>query len=615
MDKESNKQLFSGFPEITTEAWESKIREDLKGASYMEKLVWDTCEGINVKPFYRSQDLDQLDYLRYVGSLKPFGSAPNSWTICQDIFPRKDPSEANDRIKNALRGGAQAIRIHLEDNLLPGRDMLGLLFDGIPLGETEVLFQGCLRADALYANLLDVALAKGIEPFKITGTIGADPLGQMASTGIPIASLENLGKLVQNAGSSSPGIRVINVDGALIQNAGSTLVQELGYSLAMANEYLALLTSRGIDAQDAVHTMQLSLAAGSNYFMEIAKLRAARILWSKICEGYGLGPEMSRILIHSTSSQWNMTLYDPYINMLRGTTEAMSSILGGADFVSVLPFDHPFGKTTPFSDRIARSVQIILRDEAYFGRVADPSSGSYYIENLTDAIAEKSWDLFRETEKKGGFRKAIEAGWIQEKVLESKRNKLDRAASGRLRILGTNAYPDFNEMILQHLLEADPLPVSGSTYQPLLPFRAASMFEQVRLETERTGKRPRVFLFKHGDPAWGTSRASFSGNFFACAGYEIIDPPAFDSVSSGIEAARNARADLVVLCSSDDAYKTLAPMVHTALKEQSVIVVAGDPANFKGEFQKAGIENFIHTKSNLVETLQKFNRHFLGDLN
>jgi methylmalonyl-CoA mutase len=139
------------------------------------------------------------------------------------------------------------------------------------------------------------------------------------------------------------------------------------------------------------------------------------------------------------------------------------------------------------------------------------------------------------------------------------------------------------------------------------------MFEQVRLETERNRKRPKVFLFKYGDSAWRTSRASFSGNFFACAGYEIIDPPAFDSVSSGIEAVRNAGADLVVLCSSDDAYKTLAPAVHAALKEQSVIVVAGDPVNFEGEFQQAGIEHFIHTKSNLLETLQRFNTLLFGD--
>ncbi len=530
--------MFYEFPQVSTEAWEEKIRADLKGADYQKKLVWNTDEGIPVKPYYRAEDLDGLGFLENTRLLRPAGSVANSWTICQDLVPGRDPVEANHRIRLALKGGAQAIRIRLEDTPAPGKDFLDRLLEGVPLGETEILFHGYLGVDALYHHLLDLAKQRGIKPVNLNGCMGADPLGKMASTGIPAASFANLARFVRETRENSPGLRFIEVNGSMIQNAGSTLTGELGFSLAMANEYLAILTGQGVDPQDAVQSMHLSLASGSNYFMEIAKIRAARILWNKICEGYGLAPASNGIRIHSTSSEWNMTLYDPYVNMLRGTTEAMSSILGGADLITVLPYDYPCGNGNTFSDRVARNVQIILRDEAHFGTVADPSAGSYYIESLTGSIAEKAWELFRETEARGGFRKALETGWIQEKVMASKQKKLDRLASGRGNLLGTNAYPDFNETIFNQQKKRDHVELPESPLVPLRPFRAASMFEEIRLATEQSKKRPGVFLFKYGNPAWVTARAAFSTNFFACAGYEIMDQPAFDSIEQGIEAAR-----------------------------------------------------------------------------
>ncbi|MCK4747678.1 MAG: methylmalonyl-CoA mutase small subunit, partial [Bacteroidales bacterium] len=579
MKEEDNKQLFTEFPEITTAQWEEKILADLKGADYQKKLIWRTDEGVDVKPYYRAEDVDPLGYLKHAGKLKKTDSAPNQWTICQDIFPGEDPQETNSRIKSALKGGAEAIRIHLGDAPPIGQEMIHSLLEGIPLGETEFIFQGSLMADALYELLCTFAHSKGVNEADLKGSPGADPLGKMVVSGIPIASLENLGKLVKRVKKDSPDMRIIDVNGTIFQNSGSNLVEELAFGLAMANEYLAILTAQGIDPTEAISSLQLNLTSGSNYFLEVAKLRAARILWGKICEGYGVEPGEGKIRIHSTSSEWNMTLYDPYVNMLRGTTEAMSAIIGGADLVSVLPFDYPYGKSSEFSDRIARNVQIILREEAYFDKVADPSSGSYYIESLTDSIGEKAWDLFRETESKGGFRKAFESGWIQEMVLASRNKRAERAASGRGRILGTNAFPNFNELIYENL---DERKMSASYETPLtslVPFRLSSLFEEVRLETERSKKRPRVLLLKYGNPAWMTARAMFSGNFFACAGYEIVDLPAAGTIEEVIETARETDADIVVLCSSDDAYPTLAPSLHEALKERSIIVVAGYPAD------------------------------------
>lgn len=614
MNEEGNKKLFSDFPEITTSMWEEKIKADLKGADYEKKLIWKSDEGIPVKPYYREEDLEKLGYLKNIGSLKLPSAAPNGWTISQNIRPGTDIQEANDRIKAALKGGAQAIRIQLEDARLPDVPILEELLNGIPLQGTELHFSGCLRADSIYTALCTLAQKKDTDPGLLKGSLGADPLGKMVETGIPIGSLENIGKLVNTVKGSSPEMKVIEVDGSMIQNAGSTLVEELAFSMAMASEYMAILAEKEIDPLVAQDALQLDLATGSNFFMGIAKLRAARILWAKIAEAYGIDPVQASIRIHSISSEWNMTLYDPHVNMLRGTNEAMLSILGGADMVSVLPYDFPRGKSNEFSDRIARNVQIILREEAYLDQVADPASGSYYIESLTDSIAEKAWELFCEVEAMGGFQKAFAAGWIQEKVGASRKKKVDRAASGQGRILGTNAYPNFHELNLQRQIatpEKETPDTAFSTLTPLHSFRLSMPFEKLRLETERSLKTPRVLLLKYGNPVWMTARATFAANFFACAGYEIVDQSPFENIEEGIKFATSGAFEIVVLCSSNDIYGETAPAIQKALSGLSIVVIAGYPAESIDELKKAGLEHFIHRKSNVLQTLTSFNNMLL----
>jgi methylmalonyl-CoA mutase len=384
--------------------------------------------------------------------------------------------------------------------------------------------------------------------------------------------------------------------------------------MSMASEYMAILTDQGIDPLIAQEALLLYLGIGPNYFMEIAKLRAARILWVKIAEAYGVETSLAHIRIHAVSSQWNMTLYDPHVNLLRGTTEAMSSILGGADLVNVLPYDYPNGKGSAFSDRIARNVQIILREEAYFDRVLDPASGSYYIESLTDSLGEKAWNLFCEVESMGGFRKAFAAGWIQDKVEAARKKKTDRASSGKGRILGTNAYPNFHELNL-HQLIASPkkavLDTTGSDFRPLQAFRLSWPFEMLRLETERSERRPRVLLFKYGNPAWMTARATFAANFFACAGYEIVDLGPFKTLNEGLTSSCSGNFDIVVLCSSNDVYSRTAPAIQKALTGISIVVIAGYPADNIDELRKAGLEHFIHRESNVLQTLTSFNKTLL----
>ncbi len=605
--KTDQNRLFEDFPEISSKQWEEKIIADLKGADYQKKLIWQSDEDIQVRPYYRQEDAEKIAFSGIAGSLKKPAEEPNSWSICQDVFTASEPGECNERIHASLKGGAQAIRIHLEAG--PDAEQLSTMLKGVNLTETELHFVGCDDAPGLYKMLSTLATARGCSVKDLKGCLGADPLGKMSSTGRSVGT-SDLAKLVRKVAKASPELRVIEVNGALIQNAGATLIEEMAFSLAMASEYLDLLTEQGLDAAMAAASLQFSLATGPNYFMEIAKLRAMRILWQGLTSGFGC-KDLIPVHLHTSSSEWNMTLYDPHVNMLRGTTEAMSAILGGADSLSVLPYDYPYGRTTEFSDRIARNVQIILREEAYFDRVSDPASGSYYIETLTDAMASNAWERFKLCEESGGYTAAFKAGKLQAQIAESREKKRRRSQSGRDHILGTNAFPNFNELILEQLQQTRQEVISDTEFEALPAFRRSADFEELRLETERSGKRPKVLLLKYGPPAWMTARAMFAGNFFACAGYEILDRPPVKDLANGLETARTEKADIVVLCSADDQYAETAPKAQAELGSSAIIVVAGYPKEALEQLQEAGIEHFIHMRCNLLETLKSFNKQLL----
>jgi methylmalonyl-CoA mutase len=276
--------------------------------------------------------------------------------------------------------------------------------------------------------LIGIKSERGLNDYDIRGAIEADPLGRLVKNGtlcIPVeAGFDYLAELTK-AAAVLPGIKTIHIDAGYFRNAGSGIVRELAYGLSSGSEYMSQLTGRGIDARMAASKIRFSFGIGPDYFMEIAKLRAARLLWSLVLKGYD--PENHESLtmyIHSVTSRRNKTVDDPYVNMLRTQTEAMSAVLGGTDSLTVEPFDAVFRKPDEFSERIARNQQLILKEEAYFDRVADPAAGSYYVENLTKMIAEKSWELFVEMEDRGGFLSALESGYLMDRISQSaaKRN-------------------------------------------------------------------------------------------------------------------------------------------------------------------------------------------------
>ncbi|HUW93455.1 MAG TPA: methylmalonyl-CoA mutase family protein [Bacteroidales bacterium] len=610
-------KLFEKFPPVTTEKWMEKITADLKGADFTKRLVWKTREGFDVMPFYRQEDTEKLHYKNILPGEFPFvrGSriTNNEWLVRQDITVT-DFKEANARALDILMKGVTSLGFIIANREEISEENISLLLKDIHCESVELNFVTAGKAKELLATLISVMKTSGTDLSKVHGTIAADPLGRLLTNSKLCVSIEEgidyLADLVKDS-TAIPGLRCVQAGGTLFSNAGAGVVMELACTLSLANEYLASLTSRGITPDVAASKIKFSFGIGPEFFPESAKLRAARMLWAIIVKGYKPKSERSSLMnVHSVTGRWNKTLYDPYVNMLRTQTEAMSAVIGGADSITVEPFDTVFGTPDEFSERIARNQQLLLKEESHFDMVADPGAGSYYLEKLTSLIASQAWKLFIETENEGGFLEAVKMGSIQKKIKESLAARKSDIARRREILLGTNQYPDFIE---RHTPKADLDKVfgdaapEGGEVEPITATRGASEFEKLRIATERSGRRPLAFMLPIGNFAMRRARSQFSSNFFACAGYEVRDNKGFETAEEGVNAAMEARADIIVICSSDDDYAIVVYDIFTLTDGRALVVVAGTPPGIDN-LKSGGIEHFISIRSNVLETLQMFNK-------
>ena len=620
---DSKEKLFSDFSPVTTEQWMEKITADLKGADFEKKLVWRTNEGFKVKPFYRKEDLEGLKTTDALPGEFPYlrGNKKdnNEWLVRQEIRV-DDVKEANAKALDILNKGIDSLSFHVKAKELNAA-YLETLLDGICAKCVELNFSTCQGHVVELANLLvEYFQKKGYDLNKLQGSINFDYLNKMVAKGKEKGSLVDTAKALIAATAALPEYRVINVNALTLNNAGAYIYQELGYALAWGNEYMNQLTEAGVPAATVAKKIKFNFGISSNYFLEIAKFRAGRMLWADIVNSYlaeGDCKCAAQMKVHAETSSFNLTIFDSYVNLLRTQTEAMSAALAGVDSMTVVPFDKAYETPNDFSERLARNQQLLLKEESHFDKVIDPAAGSYYIENLTVSIAKQAWDLFLAVEDEGGFYAAVKAGKVQEAVNASNKARHEAVAKRKEILLGTNQYPNFTE------LAGDKRPLEavcccgGGHHDtcekdvPTLNFdRAASEFEALRLQTEASGKRPKAFMLTIGNLAMRQARAQFSCNFLACAGYEVVDNLGFSSVEEGIDAAMAAKADIVVLCSSDDEYAEYAIPAFKALNGRAMFIVAGAPACMD-ELKAAGIENFIHVRVNVLETLKEYNAKLL----
>ena len=615
---ESKEKLFSDFPSISTEQWMEKVTADLKGADYEKKLVWKTNEGFKVKPFYRVEDIENLKTIDALPGEFPFlrGTKKNNvWLVRQDICV-ESPKDANKKALDILDKGVDSLSFHINANEL-NEEYIATLLKGIEAPAVELNFSTCQGHVVKLAELLvSYFQKKEYDVKELYGSINFDYFDKMLTKGKEKGDMVQTAKALIEATQSLPFFRVLNVNALTLNNAGAYISQELGYALAWGNEYMNKLTEIGIPASMVAKKIKFNFGISANYFLEIAKFRAARLLWANIVASYASESQCAaKMAIHAETSSYNLTLFDAHVNLLRTQTEAMSAAIAGVDSMTVTPFDETYQTPDEFSERLARNQQLLLKEESHLDKVVDPAAGSYYIENLTVSIAKQAWELFLKVQEEGGFYVAIKAGSVQKNINETGKERHKAVAQRREILLGTNQYPNFTETAgAKKPVECQCCCAGKKTAESgieTLNFdRAASEFEALRLETEASGKRPKAFMLTIGNLAMRQARAQFSCNFLACAGYEVIDNLGFPTVEAGVEAALAAGANIIVLCSSDDEYTEYAIPALKAVNDRAMFIVAGAPANMD-ELKAAGIENFINVRSNVLETLKSYNAQLL----
>ena len=557
-----------------------------------------------------SEDLEDLDPFIYSSKTEN-----NAWLIRQDLLVI-DIETANRNALDIIERGARSIGFDLTSlGRLTEADMTSLLNE-LPLQRIPVNFILREQFSDVLLFLHRQVMSAGVDPQTVRGSITFDPLGTLVSTGNfsrdMITDFSEQIECLDFVKANLPGFRLIHVGGDLFHDAGASVTQVLAFTLAQANEYLAQLSELGTQPGEILPHMQFQFSVGSSYFMEIAKLRAARMLWSKIVEAWSAEATLDQTMfIHTNTSAWNQTVYDPHVNMLRGTTEAISAVLGGTDSLTVRPYDTAFRLADNFSNRVARNTQVVLKEESYLDKVIDPAAGSYYIEKLTATLVKGAWELFLQVEDKGGFHKSLIDGFIQNAIRESAESRLKNLATRKNIMVGINQYPNFQEDMSSEIgdipIPDKRLPEDQCIIEPLELFRGSRDFENMRLKTEKhPGKKPQVFMLTVGNLAMRRARAMFASNFFACAGFQVIDNIGFESPETGAQEAIDAGADIVVLCSSDEEYANLAGRAMPLLKDKCIPVIAGYPKKELEMLKQWGIEHFIHVRSNVLEELQHF---------
>lgn len=611
----SREKLFSEFKAPTRQEWLDKIQVDLKGADFNKRLVWRTNEGFNVQPFYLKEDLENLKTPEALPGEFPFvrgnKKKNNEWYVRQNIVV-DDAKSANAKALSLLNKGVDSLGFRIPGNSVSA-ELVETLLEGIVCDAVELNFNTCKRHSLELVTILDEYFTKkGYDKTKITGSLDWDPMEKIVMKGYDVTPILAFAPRLVETMKEYPNFRTISVNAVSLNNSGAYIVQELGYALAWGNEYLNMLVEAGVAPDFAASNIKFNLGISENFFMELSKFRAARLLWAEIVKQYEPKDDASCMMcVNAITSKYNMTLFDSYVNLLRSQTEAMSAALAGVNSIEVTPFDAIYETPNEFSERIARNQQLLLKEESHFDKVVDPGAGSYYIEELTTSLANEGWKIFLNVEDNGGFLEAVKKGIVQDDINATNVKRHGAAASRKEFILGTNQFPNFTEK------SEGKLPLASScscgsghhheaAFTPIQSTRLAADFEDLRIKVENSEKVPVAFMLTIGNLAMRQARAQFSCNFLACAGYKVIDNLGFKTVEEGVDEALKAGADIVVICSSDDEYAEYAVPAFKYLDGRAMFVVAGAPA-CTDDLKAAGIENFIHVRCNVLETLKEYN--------
>ncbi|MCA9100083.1 MAG: methylmalonyl-CoA mutase small subunit [Planctomycetales bacterium] len=682
------------FPPVSYDEWRRTVEHALDGAPFERKLVRRNYDGIDIQPLYtRDDQLGEGDvqglpgFPPFVRHAQPLGAVAAGWDIRSE-HAHPDVAVTNRAILDDLLGGVTSVQLQFD-----GAACNGLDADAPSWGELA----GCLgvmiySVDDLDAALADVDLVKmavaldagaaflpaaallaalwqrrGVGAEQAHGALNADPLASLALRGqLPLdaeQSFAQLAVLAEWAAENYPHVTSIGIDTSPYQNAGATAAQDIAFAMATGVEYLRALK---LDIDTAARQMLFRIDLGTHHFLAIAKLRAARRLWSRIVEACGGSPQAAGMKIHARTSHRVLTRRDPYVNLLRNTTAVFAAGVAGAEVITALPLDTMNGLPDDFSRRIARNTVLVLQEEAHLNRIVDPAGGSWYLEKLTEQLADVAWGVFQETERQGGMLAALRSGWVADAIESAFAPRAKDIARRKEGITGVSEFPDVNEprdehhpadlaslrksaaqRLAQsrtdaselHQLSKSPLDVAAAikaadqgatlgqiasalgfhgeattTVTPLTPRSFAQPYEELRDASDAWldahGSRPRVFLAKMGPVAHYIARATYAKNFFEAGGFEVVGEAGYEDADTAVAAFLQSDANIAVICSSDKLYAEIVPATAAALKQAGArtVVLAGAPGENADAWQAAGVDEFIFIKCDVLETLRKLLR-------
>jgi len=688
------------FTPPTDEEWKAACEALLKGAPFEKKMFTKTYEGITFDPMYTRKHTEDIlpkgvmpgmgDYLRgvdaagYIG--KPWGIAQ----ACDETLP----AENNELLRHEHDKGATIYHIVLDTASRAGVDArqaeavgdtgtsvttvedMHVLLTGLDLAKFPLYVYAGANAVPLLALVAAARRASGEDMAEVRGIVGADPIGALAADGKLPASLDahydSLAAAARWATVNAPHLRTVFVRSDVYSNGGANDVQEVASVLATATAYLRALCERGLTIDEAASQIAFAFSMGANFFLQIAKLRAVRPLWAQIVGAFGGSAEAQKMRIHARPALFFKTIYDPYVNMLRNTTEIFSGVVGGIDSFESAPFDEPIRKGDEFSRRIARNVQIMLQEEFGLLQPIDPAGGSWAVETLTRQMKEKIWAEFQRIEKEGGIIAALRAGSLQESVAAVLAARFKNADLRRDRIVGNNMYPNMTETLLEtraedtaalkaqrtadidaylsdidvkhrdealaslrqahsvdHAVEAA---LAGATIAELMtavtegngaetvtaiaPHRWSERFEALRQRTEEykaeKNDNVKIFLANMGPIPQHKARADFTTGFLQVGAFEVLGNDGFKTVEEAADAARASGADAVVICSTDATYPeivpALAPKLHEVLPKARVFLAGAAPKDLLETYKEAGIDEYISVRANCYEILESLQK-------
>ncbi|GAB2882156.1 methylmalonyl-CoA mutase family protein [Streptomyces mayteni] len=604
--------LAEGFPEVSRERWRELVagvlrkagRSDLDGRAAEEALSTALGDGVVTRPLYTAEDAAPdagfPGFAPFVRGARPEGTAVAGWDVRQ-FHGDPDPRVTNEAVLADLEHGVTSVWLAVGSAGVPVAELATAL-DGVLLDLAPVVLEPGAEFDAAARELLRIADERGLAPGAPLGGLGADPLGLAARTGDHDELTTRLwaaASLAARCHRDHQGLRAVVVDASPYHEAGGSPAEELGCSLATGVAYLRELTRAGLSLEAALGQLEFRYAATADQFVTIAKLRAARRLWSRVAEASGAPAAAGAQRQHAVTSRVMMTRRDPWVNMLRTTVAALAAGAGGADAVTVLPFDEALGLPDAFARRIARNTSAILLAESHLGRVIDPAGGSWYVESLTDELARAGWAWFQEIERAGGQEAALRSGLVAERLAAEWARRRGRLAKRREPITGVSEFANLTE----RLPERSPAPARPAGGLPVV--RRDEAFEALRARADAAGERPRAFLAAIGPVAAHTARVGFAANLFQAAGIEPVQEPASVDADTVAAAFAASGASVACLCSSDALYAERAAEVAAALRAAGArrVLLAGRPGEREAEYRAAGVDEFVFVGSDVVAVL------------